>query len=52
MELNNVRWLTIDGIKCIGFCNEGVVLPNEDLTEAVVFNNQSYYFGPILINKE
>ena len=45
IELNNMRWFEIDGVRCIGFCDEGMILPDADCKLAVFITNQQFYFG-------
>ena len=45
IELNNIRWFKIDDIRCIGFSDEFIILPDKDCRLAVVISKEQYIFG-------
>lgn len=45
IELNNISWFEIDGIRCIGFCDEGTIVPDKDCYLAVMITNKQFSFG-------
>lgn len=53
VELHNIKWFYIDGIPCIGFCDEGTVLPDAQCNLAFFINKeQQYCFGHLKITSD